>query len=90
MFLSLILPYVIISINENKKKQPMLRCSLGGGVASKHETDHRATFASSTDTSLINGDDPSATFSSLYTFKNSFYPVYVFSFSHSRGPLTSY
>lgn len=54
------------------------------------ETDHRATFASSTDTSLINGDDPSATFSSLYTFKNSFYPVYVFSFSHSRGPLTSY
>lgn len=65
----------------------MLRCSLGGGrAASKHETDHRATFASSTDTSLINGDDPSATFSS----KNSFYPVYVFSFSHSRGPLTSY
>lgn len=63
---------------------------LWGGVASKHETDHRATFASSTDTSLINGDDPSATFSSLYTFKNSFYPVYVFSFSHSRGPLTSY
>lgn len=66
----------------------MLRCSLRGGVASKHETDHRAYFA--TDTSLINGDDPSATFSSLYTFKNSFYPVYVFSFSHSRGPLTSY